>query len=625
MWDFRRKGWTFRSGGDGADAPSGSGLFKSTDGGATWTELDATRARRAFPPKPWGRIAVAVAPVEAERRLRLRRGGRPEERALPLRRRRRDLAGRWTAARCMVWRPFYFAQPDRRSEGRRTRSSSRTSRSSPRPTAARASPTSAAARTATSTTCGSIPTNTDHVIAGDDGGLWYSYDGGNQWWKARQPADLAVLPRERRHGPAVSRLRRPAGQQLLGRRLGVSRRHRQRAWENMYGGDGFWMFADPPIRLHLRRSAGRRHRPRQPQDARDRATSSRCRATRREAALQLEHADPHEPDAEGRVYIGAQFLFRSRDHGQTLGAHLARPHDERSGEAEAGGVRRRHRRQLRGGDAHARSTRSPSRRRTPNVIWVGTDDGNVQVTRDGGKTWTNVVGNVAGPAEERVGLLDRGRPLRRGHRLRHLRSPHLRRHEAVRLQDDGLRQDLDGRSSPPDGAREGLRARRQGGPGRSANLLFVGTEFGLWISLDGGRQWAQYKGGDFPAVAVRDLVVQPRDGVLVLATHGRGIWIIDDITPLRALTRGHARAGSRVPARPAGGPAHPRRPAAGARATRRSTAPNPPGGALITYYQKKRHIFGELKIEVLGPDGKLLDTLPASKRRGLTRAAGRCA
>ena len=62
------------------------------------------------------------------------------------------------------------------------------------------------------------------------------------------------------------------------------------------------------------------------------------------------------------------------------------------------------------------------------------------------------------------------------------------------------------------------------------NLLFLGTEFGLWISIDGGQHWAQYKGSNFPAVAVRDIAVQPRDGDLVLATHGRGIWIIDDIS-----------------------------------------------------------------------------------------------
>ena len=68
------------------------------------------------------------------------------------------------------------------------------------------------------------------------------------------------------------------------------------------------------------------------------------------------------------------------------------------------------------------------------------------------------------------------------------------------------------------------------------HLLFMGTEFGLWISTDAGAHWAQFKGGHIPTVAVRDLAIQPRDNDLVLATHGRGIWIVDDITPLRHLT-----------------------------------------------------------------------------------------
>src|SRR5262249_38662327 len=69
-----------------------------------------------------------------------------------------------------------------------------------------------------------------------------------------------------------------------------------------------------------------------------------------------------------------------------------------------------------------------------------------------------------------------------------------------------------------------------------SNLLFLGTEFGLWISIDGGQRWAQYKGSNFPSVAVRDLAIAPRTSDLVMATPGRGIWIVDDIAPLRALT-----------------------------------------------------------------------------------------
>ena len=87
LWDFRRKGWTFRSGGDSADAPSGSGLYRSTDGGASWTEL--TETATGLPAKPYGRIAVAVAPSDSEHRLCVRR--RRRERAVPLGRRRQDL------------------------------------------------------------------------------------------------------------------------------------------------------------------------------------------------------------------------------------------------------------------------------------------------------------------------------------------------------------------------------------------------------------------------------------------------------------------------------------------------------------------------------------------------------
>jgi hypothetical protein len=152
-----------------------------------------------------------------------------------------------------------------------------------------------------------------------------------------------------------------------------------------------------------------------------------------------------------------------------------------------------------------------------------------------------------------------------------------------------------------------------------ANLLFLGTELGLWISLDGGKQWAQYKGGDIPSVAVRDLVVHPRDNSLVLATHGRGIWVVDDISPLRALT-GETLA--KEAAFVSGGKAVQRIAAFGGYGGGDATyeGPNPPADAQIVYYQKKRHIFGDLKIEIFDPDGKLVGTVPTSKRRGLSRA-----
>jgi hypothetical protein len=150
------------------------------------------------------------------------------------------------------------------------------------------------------------------------------------------------------------------------------------------------------------------------------------------------------------------------------------------------------------------------------------------------------------------------------------------------------------------------------------NLLFLGTEFGLWISVDGGQRWAQYKGTGFPAVAVRDLVVHPRTSDLVLATHGRGIWIIDDISPLRALTPAlMTEDAGFLPVPPAvqwmetyGGWAD---------GNNAFSGPNRPDEAFIPYYQRTRHIFGDLKIEILDAQGNLVDTVASSKHRGVNR------
>ena len=253
----------------------------------------------------------------------------------------------------------------------------------------------------------------------------------------------------------------------------------------------------------------------------------------------------------------------------------------------------------------------------PNVLWVGTDDGNVQLTRDAGKTWTNVIGNVSGlPKNAWVSSIEAG------HFAAGTAYATFDLHTFGDMKPYVFRTEDFGKTwtalAPADGSMRGY-AHVVKEDLTSSRLLYVGTEFGLWISLDGGKKWAQYTGGDLPNVAVRDLAIHPRDAALVIGTHGRGIWIVDDITPLRNLTEDIlASEAAFVPGKPS---------------VRRLTltggwsygdasfeGPNPPGDAQITYYQKKRHIFGDLKIEVLGADGKVLATIPSSKRRGLSRS-----
>jgi hypothetical protein len=148
-----------------------------------------------------------------------------------------------------------------------------------------------------------------------------------------------------------------------------------------------------------------------------------------------------------------------------------------------------------------------------------------------------------------------------------------------------------------------------------ADLLFLGTERGLFVSVDDGRHWAAYR-EDFPPVPVYDLAIQSREHDLVIGTHGRGIWILDDYRPLRSLTAaGLAQDVFLLPTPPAyqsviGGKQH--SPGNGVFVAR-----NPSQNARIVYYLKKRHLFGEMKLEIFSPEGELLKTLAGGKRKGI--------
>jgi hypothetical protein len=147
-------------------------------------------------------------------------------------------------------------------------------------------------------------------------------------------------------------------------------------------------------------------------------------------------------------------------------------------------------------------------------------------------------------------------------------------------------------------------------------LLFAGTEFGLFISLDGGGQWARFT--DLPRVAVHDLAIHPTEHDLIIATHGRGIYIIDDLTGLRGLTAEiMASKVALLPSRPApqvlsGGMAW-------FGSDDEFVGSNPDESASINYWLARRHLFGDLKIEVYDADGELITTLPGKKRRGMNR------
>ena len=385
----------------------------------------------------------------------------------------------------------------------------------------------------------------------------------------------------------------------------------------MFNGDGFWMFQDPADpdyiyaeyqggeigRVNRNTHEGRNIKPRPNYNEKLRFNWNTPIAL--------------SPNEKGTIYIGAQFLFRSRDHGQTwerISPDLTTNDPEKQKQEQSGGVT------VDNSSAEMHTTiysisESPKQK---GLIWVGTDDGNIQLTRDGGKNWTNVVGNIPGlpknswvnwvqasnfdpgtayAAFDRHTFGDMAPYVYKTTDFGKTWTPLITAQDpkSVRGYAHVIKEDL----VKPD-------------------LLFVGTEFGLWVSIDGGKSWAQFKGNHFPAVAVRDLAIHPRDNDLVLATHGRGIWIVDDITPLRALTPDLLKQDvAFVSARPV----QQRIEGQGGWANGDAVfvGENPPDAAVINYYQRERHLFGKMKLEVLDSSGRVIDELPASKRPGLNR------
>ncbi len=613
-WDFRRKGWEYRSGGESPTASSASGLFRSTDGGNTWTEI-TPEANKGFPKKPYGRLAVAIAPSNAKRVYAFVEspdsalfvsddGGMTWE--------KRDKSN-W-----MVWRPFYFANlivdpknPDRvfKTDGALIVSED----------AGRSFSVVGGFQGAhgDAHVVWIDPTNTQVVFVGDDGGMWYSYNGGSKWWKGEnlpvsQFYHVSLDDNDPYHvyGGLQDNSSWVGDSQYPG---GITNAQ----WENMYGGDGFWMFQDPadPDYIYAEYQGGEIGRVnRHTHEARN----IKPRPNYKEK-LRFNWNTPIalSPNEKGTIYIGAQFLFRSRDHGQNwerISPDLTTNDPEKQKQEQSGGVT------VDNSSAEMHTTiysisESP---KDKSLIWVGTDDGNLQLTRDGGKTWTNVVGNVPNlPKNSWVNWVQASN-FNAGTAYaafdRHTfgdMAPYV-----FKTTDYGktwtplvTAQDSKGIRGYAHVIKEDL---------VKSDLLFLGTEFGLWISIDGGKNWAQFKGNHFPAVAVRDLAIHPRDNDLVLATHGRGIWILDDITPLRALTPDLLNQDvAFVSARPV------QQRIAGQGGWANGDAvfvgDNPPDAAVINYYQRERHLFGKMKLEVLDASGRLIDELPASKRPGLNR------
>lgn len=606
MWEFRRRADYFESGGPG------SGFYRSTDGGDTWTEI-----RAGLPEGDLGRIAVAVAPsrpnvvyatVESEEKTVLYRSD--------------DLGLNWremNASQNVKMRPFYFSElvVDPTDHKRVYKPGFMLTISVD------------GGKSFTSMLGGGFgssvhpdhhalwinPTNPHEVILGTDGGVYISYDRAGTW------NHMKTLPLSQPYHVNVDN-EMPynvyTGLQDNGTWTGPSRSSGGivgAAWQMLSFGDGFWGVPDPTDAniVYTEMQGGRLMRVDKklgiikniypyPEEGQD--------------DLRFNWNSPiyFSPNDSSVLYFGSQYLHKSTDRGETwttISPDLSTNDPARQQQKTSGGLT------VDNSTAENNTTiftisESP---KNADVLWVGTDDGNLQLSRDAGESWSNVIGAVPDlPAgiwvsEVRASPHDEGTVFATfdGHYQGDFTT------YVYRSDDFGASWTRLGADQMQGYAHVVVQ------DSENPNLLFVGTELGLWVSLDGGEQWARFK-ENLPQVPVHDLAIQERERDLVIATHGRGIYIIDDLTPLRALTV-DALSDKVVllPSRPAemivASSGFPFALGADDEFVGESVGET----ANIVYYMAKRHLFGDLKIEIFDADDRLITTIPGGKRRGLNR------
>lgn len=596
MWYFDRKQWTHRSGDENG------GVFRSTDGGKTWTK--ATKGL----PKLMGRIGIKVAPsspnvvyIVAETK---------EGYVF----KSTDHGETWTKTSDnahTLGRGFYYADLRVHPTNDNTLY-----------TLGMAYMTSVDGGHTFTGMTGNFhgdhqtmwidPKNPKRMFMGDDGGMNVSRDAGKQWeWFPNLPVgqfyQLSYDMREPFFHVA-------GGLQDNGVWTGPTRVRGSQIlsddWRFIQNGDGYYAVSHPDNPDHFLSDY---------QAGGIQATNLQT-YEQREASPQVKRMDGYSADSnkvrfnwnapivksphDGKVvYFAGNIVYRSTDWGKSwtaISPELSKNDKSRQGDA-GGPILKENTVAEYYGTVYSLAE-SPAQK---GVIWVGTDDGNVQVTQDDGKTWTNVTPNVSGVGADAV--VSGVEPTRTAAGTAYVtferRMMDDFRPYVYKTTDFGRTWSNITGNLP---ANHYVQVVRE--DPKNASLLYVGTELGLYASWTGGNDWTRLHLGNLPAVAVHEVLVHPRDNDLVLATHGRAIWVLDDASPIQQMTPAIAsKSGHLFPMRVA---------------TRfnqgdqkwnwgnhQYRGTNTPYGALITYWLGRKPVADSLvKLEIL-QNGTVIRTL----------------
>jgi len=606
MWRFDRKPWTFTSGSEQG------GVFRSTDGGRTWNKIEKGL------PKLVGRIGLAVAasnPNVVYAILEAKEGTlyRSDDKGENFRQVYKN--------QNIVGRGFYYTtvRVDPTNENRVF------AVSSPLFLSIDGGRTFSRTSTATHIDFHALwidPQNPKRMWQGQDGGIAVTMDGTSweyvnniplgQFYQVfadnREPFyNLTGGLQDNGTWTGPSRTREPAG--IL-----------NDDWRMISFGDGFYAIAnqDNPD-LFLTESQGgnvvrtdMKNREQQlvvPYFGIGGAAENDKYRFNWNAPLIL---SPHDKNT---VYLGGSSVFKSTDFGKSWTAiSQDLTTNNRARLKDAGGPVFTENTSAEHYETVISLAESP---RQANLIWAGTDDGNLQITTDAGKNWTNVVKNVPKlPIDSAVSHIEPSRTAANTAYVAFDRHKLDDYKPYIFKTIDGGRNFTNVTGNLPEKSYVHVVTEDPKNP----NLLYAGTELGLYASHNGGGKWIELNLKNLPRVAVHDIIVHPRDNDLILATHGRSLWVFDDAAPIQQMSDAVLQSPTYLfNVRPA------------YRFTTRFTrygigdnlfqGANPPNGAIVTYYLKdKPDEKTTLKLEVFDASGKKISEVKnLPKERGLNR------
>ncbi|MBC7897889.1 MAG: hypothetical protein H7066_20885, partial [Cytophagaceae bacterium] len=608
LWYFDRKQWTFRSGDEKG------GVYRSVDGGKTWEK--ATKGLPAL----MGRVGIKVAPSSPNvvYAVAETREGYVFKST--------DHGETWTKTSDnahTLGRGFYYADlrvdpqnADRVYTLGMAFSLSVDGGLTFRPMAGNFH--------GDHQTMWIDPTNTRRMFMGDDGGMNVSYDQGRQWeWFPNIPVgqfyQLSYDMREPFYHVA-------GGLQDNGVWTGPSRVRGGAIliddWRFIQNGDGYYAVShpdNPDLFLSDYQAGGIQ-------------ATNLLTYEQREASPQVKRMDGYPADSnavrfnwnapivksphDGKVvYFAGNVVYRSADWGRTwtaISPDLSKNDKSRQGNA-GGPILKENTVAEYYGNVFSLAE-SPVQ---SGVLWAGTDDGNLQVTRDGGTSWVNVAANVPGVGPDAV--VSGVEPSRTApgtayvtfeRRMMDDFKPYV-----FKTTDFGRTWTNITGNLPTNNYVQVIRE-----DPKNASLLYLGTELGLYASWSGGTDWTRLHLNNLPSVAVHEVFVHPRDNDLVLATHGRAIWIFDDATPIQQMTPAIARAAAHLfPLRVA------TRFNQGDQkwnwGNKQYRGANTPYGALISYWLAAKPADSLVKLEVL-QDGRVIRNIRRpSATQGFNRMA----